>query len=163
MAFSIGCTSSEQNVEPTIIVTPTLSKPTLKETALSLKGETEIDTIFNIWKEELSKNWKDYNFQYYNLPLMDAWYNQKGDCTDRTNILVTMLQADGINAYPVHGCVQFPDGTKVPHDWTRVKIINDTKSSRIIDIDLIGIGEGGERIYVGNGFWKIPKGMPICE
>jgi len=88
---------------PTIfIIVMSPSKPSLEETARNLKGETDLDTIFNIKNSEKQKGWK---VQYLPSPqnLSDAWNDRIGDCTDRSNIIIKMLNVTGIDAYPVRG------------------------------------------------------------
>jgi hypothetical protein len=173
MFFIVGCTTTTPEPEPAIIPipTPTLNL-SLEETARSLKGENDLDTIFNIWREELEKNWT-YNPEWYAEDIDYAWYNSIGDCTDRANITFYMLQSNNISSFKVRGFQPCPPGlcscngseaivysrpneSFCLHDWIRIDIHNMTKSKDVyfMDIDLIYDDLfGGKSFNSMDGFW----------
>ena len=118
----------------------------IKEQALELKGDNDLQTMMNIdWYVESRTN---NQFYYSPRNLCQYWYDMSGDCTERANLKVTMLNYAGIRARTVRGYVyEYEEQyvTQVKHDWYEIKYNNHWISMEGYNFPFIE--------KKGNGIW----------
>jgi len=80
---------------------PDYWKTEIKDRALALQGKTKEETVKNIKQYVYNK----INHTLYSYPrkIKKAWGDNKGDCTERANIMKLMLEANDIEARKVYG------------------------------------------------------------
>ena len=111
------------------------SAGTIKEDVANLTGLDQIHTLVNVYNFLDATKW-NYKFYSQARGAELAWKEKKGDCTDKSMILVKMLQAHNITAKVVYG-----QANGKAHNWVRVTI----------DVD--PTCPGCERIYFHDGLW----------
>ncbi len=112
----------------------------IEEVARQLTSTVQSVTVANI------ENYILYNFNYEfhwrPQETSKTWETKTGDCTDRSLIVVEMLEENGFeNAKVVHGYVYDENGKKIKHDWVEVTV----------RVDGTGTFEKYEKI--GDGIW----------
>ena len=113
---------------------------TISDVARSLSSTVQSRTVSNI--ENFVLHNFDYEFHWYAQDTEKTWETRTGDCTDRSMIIVDMLEENGFeDAKTVHGYVYDENGEKFKHDWVEVTIRVD------------GTGTFDKYEKVGNGIW----------
>ena len=82
----------------------------LKTTAIELYNTNPYITIYNT--EKFVEETNNYKFYWDKRNICDYWDGFNGDCTERANLAVNLLNRNDIRAKAVHG---WCDGDK--HDW----------------------------------------------
>ncbi|MBN1432903.1 MAG: transglutaminase domain-containing protein [Methanomicrobiaceae archaeon] len=113
---------------------------TIEEVAKSLMVTVQSRTVVNI--ENFVRHNFDYEFHWHPQRTYKTWETKTGDCTDRSLLIVKMLEENGFeDVKTAHGYVYDEDGKKVKHDWVEVTIRVD------------GTGTFDKYEKVGDGIW----------
>jgi len=113
----------------------------LLELAEQLKGNSVEQTIF--YTQEFVGG-VGYKFYFYPRGASLTLATMEGDCTDKTELMIALLMANGIYAKAVHG---FENET-IMHDWAEVLYPDpDIKAVSWQPLD------NGTLIKVGDGVW----------
>lgn len=81
------------------------------------------------------ENTIEYEFYWYPRGISTTWRDKKGDCTDKAQIKVFMLNYLGIKSRTIHGYLE--DGSK--HDYYEV-YYNNTWYNTEPDTKKVGVG-----------------------
>lgn len=123
-----------------ILIVPAHADQTISDFAMSLSSTSQSATVSNIENFVLH----NFNYEFHQFPQENeiTWETRTGDCTDRSLIIVEMLEDNGFkDAKTVHGYVYDENGEKFKHDWVEVTIRID------------GTGTFDKYEKIGNGIW----------
>lgn len=105
---------------------------TLKDYANYVKMDTDQETIRKtLW---FVNNYIEYEFNWYSRGTKTVLQDWKGDCTDKAELMVKLLELNNIEARTAHGWVEI-DGELVKHDFVEVKTESDWKIIDNLEIE----------------------------